>query len=61
MTTQKENHPTLNIKEFYSGKNILLTGVTGFLGKVLLEKILRSIPDVGTIYILVRAKRNETP
>jgi fatty acyl-CoA reductase len=56
-----ENIPTLKIKEFYSGKNILLTGVTGFLGKVLLEKVLRAFPDIGTIYILVRAKRNETP
>lgn len=56
-----ENTPTLKIKEFYSGKNILLTGVTGFLGKVLLEKVLRSFPDIGTIYIMVRAKRNETP
>jgi fatty acyl-CoA reductase len=56
-----ENTPTLKIKEFYSGKNILLTGVTGFLGKVLLEKVLRAFPDIGTIYILVRAKRNETP
>ena len=52
---------TLKIKEFYSGKNILLTGVTGFLGKVLLEKVLRSFPDIGTVYIMVRAKRNETP
>jgi len=51
----------LKIKEFYSGKNILLTGVTGFLGKVLLEKVLRSFPDIGTVYIMVRAKRNETP
>ncbi len=56
-----ENIPSLKIKEFYSAKNILLTGVTGFLGKVLLEKVLRAFPDIGTIYILVRAKRNETP
>ena len=59
--TSSENPPTLTIKEFYSGKNILLTGVTGFLGKVLLEKVLRSFPDIGTVYIMVRAKRNETP
>lgn len=35
-------------------RNILLTGVTGFLGKALLEKILRDVPDVGTIYCLIR-------
>ncbi|KAH7968107.1 hypothetical protein HPB52_005824 [Rhipicephalus sanguineus] len=43
--------------EFFSGKNVLLTGSTGFLGKVLLEKILRSCPDVGSIYLIVRGKR----
>jgi thioester reductase-like protein len=35
-----------------------LTGCTGFLGKVLVEKILRSIPEIGKIYLLVRGKRN---
>jgi fatty acyl-CoA reductase len=34
------------VKEFYRGKNILITGVTGFLGKVILEKLLRTCPDV---------------
>jgi hypothetical protein len=29
-----------------------------FLGKVILEKILRSIPEVGTIYLLIRSKVN---
>lgn len=31
----------LGIKEFYAGKTILITGVTGFVGKVVLEKIIR--------------------
>jgi thioester reductase-like protein len=48
----------LNIREFYKGKNILITGCTGFLGKVILEKILRSCPDVGTVYVMVRSKRS---
>jgi fatty acyl-CoA reductase len=43
------------VKENLSGKNILITGCTGFLGKVLLEKIIRSIPDVASISILIRA------
>ena len=30
------------VKSFYRGQNILVTGATGFVGKVLLEKILRS-------------------
>lgn len=38
---------TLKVKEFYNGKNILITGCTGFLAKVILEKIFRSCPNVG--------------
>lgn len=53
-----EKEPKLKIKEFFKGKKILLTGCTGFLGKVLVEKILRSIPQIGKIYLLVRGKRN---
>ncbi len=36
------------------GKHILITGTTGFLGKAVLEKIVRAIPDVGGLYLLVR-------
>lgn len=47
------------IKSWYAGKTILLTGSTGFIGKVLLEKILRALNDINSIYLLLRAKRNE--
>ncbi|CAH1983492.1 unnamed protein product [Acanthoscelides obtectus] len=49
-----------SIPEYFSGKNIFLTGGTGFLGKVLIEKLLRSCPNVGDIYVLVRQKRGST-
>ena len=55
-----ENLPGMSIPEFYAGKNVFITGGTGFMGKVLIEKLLRSIPDVGSIYILIRPKRNKT-
>jgi len=45
------------IKEFYEGKTLLLTGATGFLGKVVLEKFFVSLPNIKRIYILVRPKR----
>ena len=51
----------MEIKSFYKGKNVLLSGCTGFLGKVILEKLLRSCPDIGQIYILLRAKRHRKP
>ncbi|CAF1036080.1 unnamed protein product [Rotaria sordida] len=39
-----------NIPDFYEGKNILVFGSTTFPGKVLLEKLLRSCPNIEKIY-----------
>ena len=50
----------LGIKEFYKGKTIFLTGTTGFVGKVVLEKIIRSLPDFKKLFVMVRAKKNMT-
>ena len=44
------------LTNFYTGKTILLTGATGFLGKVVLEKVLRSLPVVKTIYLAITPK-----
>ncbi|KAF5744861.1 fatty acyl-CoA reductase 3 [Tripterygium wilfordii] len=44
------------VVEFLESKNILLTGVTGFLAKVLLEKIMRSQPNVKKLYLVLRAE-----
>uniref|UniRef100_A0A3Q2HYD6 Fatty acyl-CoA reductase n=1 Tax=Equus caballus TaxID=9796 RepID=A0A3Q2HYD6_HORSE len=48
------------IAAFYGGKSILITGATGFLGKVLIEKLCRTSPDLKVIYILVRPKAGHT-
>lgn len=44
------------VAEFYKNKTIFITGVTGFLGKCLVEKLLRSCPDLKHIYYMIRAK-----
>ena len=49
----------MEIKQFYEGKAILLTGVTGFVGKVVLEKILRSLPKFRRLYVMVRPKSRQ--
>ena len=46
------------MKQFYAGKTILITGATGFVGKVVLEKLVRKIPDFKKIYVMIRAKKN---
>ncbi|XP_010881840.1 fatty acyl-CoA reductase 1 isoform X2 [Esox lucius] len=51
----------VTIPEYYEGKNVLITGATGFMGKVLLEKLLRSCPGVKAVYVLVRQKSGHAP
>lgn len=48
---------TLNVKDFFAGQTIFITGVTGFLGKALIEKLLRSCVDLKEIYVLIRPKK----
>jgi thioester reductase-like protein len=47
--------------ELFGGQTILVTGASGFLGTVLLEKLLRACPDVGNIFVLVRPKKGKEP
>lgn len=47
------------IQEFYKESVIFLTGVTGFLGHVLLEKLLRSCPDISKFFVMVRNKKGK--
>jgi HAD superfamily hydrolase (TIGR01490 family) len=42
------------IREALAGKTMLVTGTTGFLGKSVVEKCLRDVPEVGRIYLAVR-------
>ncbi|KAL1459877.1 hypothetical protein WDU94_011828 [Cyamophila willieti] len=49
------------VADFYKNGEILLTGGTGFMGKILIEKILRSFSDVNNIYLMVRVKKGSTP
>ncbi|KAL8041638.1 hypothetical protein ABFX02_10G177600 [Erythranthe guttata] len=49
----------IGIVQFLTGKSFLVTGGTGFLGKVLIEKILRTAPDISKIFVLIKAKNKE--
>lgn len=45
------------IAKWYSNKSAFITGSTGFVGKCLVEKLLRDCPDIATIYIIIRPNK----
>ncbi|XP_011306189.1 fatty acyl-CoA reductase 1 isoform X2 [Fopius arisanus] len=49
-----------DIAEFYAGCEVLITGGSGFLGKILIEKLLRTCPKVGKLYLIMRAKKGKS-
>lgn len=46
-----------SIASFFAGRSVFITGGLGFLGKVLVEKLLRSCPEVREIFLLIRPKK----
>lgn len=44
------------IAQFLTGKNVFITGGSGFLGTLLIERLLSATPDIGNIYVLIREK-----
>jgi hypothetical protein len=50
----------LSIVEFYENRSVFITGATGFMGKVLVEKILRSCPGVERLYLLMRPSKGQS-
>ncbi|CAN8023254.1 unnamed protein product, partial [Ixodes persulcatus] len=56
-----EESKNSEVQTFYQDEVVFITGATGFLGKALLEKLLRSCPGIRRIYILIRPKKNASP
>ena len=46
----------LSPTEIYKDRKIFLIGSTGFLGKVTLSMLLHRFPNIGKIYLTVRAR-----
>jgi long-chain acyl-CoA synthetase len=48
------------LEQVLNGRRILLTGSTGFLGKVFLAILLRSHPEIERVYLLIRGDRRSS-
>jgi long-chain acyl-CoA synthetase len=48
----------LSVRKALAGRNILLIGVTGFIGKVWLANTLMDLPEVGRVYVLIRRQKS---
>lgn len=48
------------ISDYMAGSSVLVTGVTGFVGLALVEKLIRCVPDLANIYVLIRPKRGKS-
>lgn len=46
------------IRDFYKDQTIFITGATGFLGTLLVEKLLRCCPHIHKLILLVRSKKS---
>src|SRR5436190_8547142 len=49
----------LSPTEIFSGRKIFLIGGTGFVGKVTLSMLLHRFPNIGRVYVTVRARSQE--
>lgn len=57
-TTDLEQYPD-RIAEMFENKTIFVSGGTGFMGKVLIEKLLRSCNGLKKIIVLIRPKKGK--
>ena len=53
-----EDAEQLSVRKAFAGRTVLLTGITGFVGSLVLEQLLRTCPDVHKIYVIARTKHS---
>eukprot|EP00210_Caulerpa_lentillifera_P002675 g2555.t1 len=51
---------SISIRKSFHNSTVLITGVTGFVGSLVLEQLLRLCPSVKRVYVLARGKRDQS-
>jgi long-chain acyl-CoA synthetase len=54
----QEQAQGFSVRKAFSGKHVMLIGVTGFIGKVWLANTLMDLPEVNRIYLLIRRQKS---
>ncbi|MCB9506949.1 MAG: SDR family oxidoreductase [Myxococcales bacterium] len=52
---------SFSVAETLAGREVVLTGATGFVGKVVLVALLTKPPQIGAIHLVLRAKGGASP
>jgi len=47
-------HSTLSVARALTGKRVLVTGTTGFIAKVVLERLIREVPGIASLVLVLR-------
>jgi long-chain acyl-CoA synthetase len=50
----------MSVRNALAGRHVLVTGATGFLGKVWIAQLLHDLPEIGRMTALVRGRRGES-
>jgi alcohol-forming fatty acyl-CoA reductase len=50
--------PNFSVRHAFAGRQVMLIGVTGFIGKVWLANTLLDLSEVGKIYLLIRRQKS---
>ncbi len=57
---EPDRRTLMSVRETLRGRRILLTGSTGFLGKVYASMLLAKHPDIEQLYLVIRPRTGET-